>query len=490
MRNRAGAVKAEARIADSQGVMQTALRRAPTLSRLSLLSATRRSVLLVLAVGVALALVLFAVPSTRFGDAPLFLLVIPLGLCAFAYGLRGGLAAALIGSLIATSWWIRHDRPDGWSWYGSRVVTYVLLGILLGKLFDSRMKLLERVARHADLSLDLIATANFDGYFTTVNPAFTRALGYSIEELTRRPFIEFIHPDDRAATQAEVVRQTEAGEEVLHFQNRYLHKNGSYRWLEWTSHPDPASRTLVAVARDVTDRKQLEERERAYQQELERAVRERTAELQRRNEELEAARRETLRRLALAAEYRDDDTFEHTERVGHAAALLAAELGLPEQTVRLIREAAPLHDVGKLGVSDTILLKPGKLSPHEFEQVKRHADIGASILAGSDHDVLQLAEEIASTHHEWWDGTGYPRGLKGEEIPRAARIVAIVDVFDALTHTRPYKRAWPVQEALREIQRLAGRQFDPELIEAFMRLAHADLTELPADCPATAENAA
>lgn len=186
--------------------------------------------------------------------------------------------------------------------------------------------------------------------------------------------------------------------------------------------------------------------------------------------ELEQARLETLERLALAAEYRDDQTHEHTERVARTAALLAGALGRPEAEVSLLKQAAPLHDIGKLAVSDGLLLKPGKLTPEEFERVKKHAAAGAAILSGSTYDVLCLAEEIALTHHEWWDGSGYPAGLRGEAIPLSGRIVALADVFDALTHTRPYKQAWPIADAVSEIERLRGRQFDPKVVEAFRAL--------------------
>ena len=420
-----------------------------------------------------------AVNSDRFGDAPLFLLAVPMALSAIAYGLSGGLASSLLGSILATAWWIEKGYPSGGAWYCSRILTYLALGALLGQLVDSRRELLRTIERHGEFSLDMIATANYEGYFTRVNPAFTRILGWSAEELTSAPFLDFVHPDDREATIVEAARQTEAGEEVLRFQNRYRHKEGSYRWLEWTSHPEPTTRTMLAVARDITERTALERREHEYQAMLEQAVRDRTVELQQRNADLDEARKETLQRLALAAEFRDDDTFEHTERVGRAAALLATQLGLDARDVELIREAAPLHDVGKLGVSDAVLLKPGKLTPAEFEHVKRHPAAGGAILAGSNSDVLKMAAEIATYHHEWWDGTGYPAGVEGEQIPLMARIVAIVDVYDALTHTRPYKEAWPIDDALAEIHRLRGRQFDPGIVDAFDKLDPVLLAGLP-----------
>ena len=202
---------------------------------------------------------------------------------------------------------------------------------------------------------------------------------------------------------------------------------------------------------------------RAQNQQLEQRVRERTR-------SLESAQLEILERLARAAEYRDDDTGEHTERVGRIAALLARALGLREAEVELVRRAAPLHDVGKIGIPDEILLKPGKLTDAEFAQMQTHTTIGVKILSGSRFPILQLAAEVALTHHERWDGSGYPHGLAREAIPLPGRIVAVVDVFDALTHERPYKAAWPVAAAVAELRRQRGRQFDPSVVTAFLTL--------------------
>jgi putative two-component system response regulator len=195
---------------------------------------------------------------------------------------------------------------------------------------------------------------------------------------------------------------------------------------------------------------------------LEEKVRQRTY-------ELEQTQIEILDRLALAAEYRDDDTGEHTKRVGQLSAQIAQALGLPEAEVELIRRAAPLHDVGKIAIPDSILLKPGKLTPEEFEFMKTHTISGAKMLSGGQFALLQMAEEIALTHHEKWDGTGYMR-MPGETIPVAGRIVTVADVFDALTHERPYKKAWPLEEASAEIQNQSGRQFDPRVVEAFLHV--------------------
>ena len=193
-----------------------------------------------------------------------------------------------------------------------------------------------------------------------------------------------------------------------------------------------------------------------------------------RTRELERAQIETLQRLALAAEYRDDDTGMHTKRVAQTAAMLGHQLNLHVTQVELIQWAAPLHDVGKIGVSDSILLKPGKLTYEEFEAMKRHTIIGAQMLGGSSSPYLQLAEEIALFHHERWDGEGYA-GIAGTQIPLSGRIVAVADVFDALTHERPYKAAWPVKAAVEEIVSQSGRQFDPRVVQAFKQLDHASL---------------
>jgi putative nucleotidyltransferase with HDIG domain len=202
--------------------------------------------------------------------------------------------------------------------------------------------------------------------------------------------------------------------------------------------------------------------------ELEQRVAQRTAELER-------SREETLQRLARAAEWRDDETRQHAERIGRTAALLADELGLDEETREHLRSAAPLHDIGKISTPDAVLLKRGRLTPEEMATMRRHAEAGAQILSGSESSVLRLAEEIARTHHERWDGQGYPYGLAGEIIPLSGRIVAVADVFDALTHARPYKPAWPVEQALEEIRRGAGAHFDPEVVAAFERLDHVAL---------------
>ena len=209
---------------------------------------------------------------------------------------------------------------------------------------------------------------------------------------------------------------------------------------------------------------------------LEQRVRERTR-------DLNQARLETLEKLAIAAEYRDDDTGEHTRRVGRSSALLAAAIGMSELEIERMERAAALHDVGKIGIPDAILLKPGKLTDDEFALMQSHAKIGAAILSNSSSEVLRLAEQIAISHHEKWNGKGYPNAVAGEDIPVPGRIVALADVFDALTNDRPYKQAWPLDEAVAEMQRSAGAHFDPDLTAHFVNSVVPQITARPPTAP-------
>ncbi|TXK74134.1 HD-GYP domain-containing protein [Paenibacillus sp. N3.4] len=186
--------------------------------------------------------------------------------------------------------------------------------------------------------------------------------------------------------------------------------------------------------------------------------------------ELRNAKDEILQLLGRAGEYRDDMTGKHTQRVGELSEQIARHMNLTERQVELIGRAAPLHDIGKIGISDDLLLKPGRYEPQEYERMKLHTAIGASILEGSRFDLLMIARSIAYSHHEKWDGTGYPLGLQGDAIPLEARIVAIADFYDALTHERPYKNAWTHEEAAAEIANQCGRHFDPAVVEAFMKV--------------------
>ncbi len=189
-----------------------------------------------------------------------------------------------------------------------------------------------------------------------------------------------------------------------------------------------------------------------------------------RTEELENARIQILERLAIAAEYHDPETAAHTRRVGELSSRIAGQMGMSRREVELLRRAAPLHDVGKIGVSADLLRKCGPLSAEEFEQVKTHTTIGARILSGSRIELLDMASAIALSHHECWSGGGYPTGISGESIPLEARIVSLADVFDSLTHVRPYKEAWSVFDTLKEIERQSGNKFDPAVVKVFLNV--------------------
>ena len=250
--------------------------------------------------------------------------------------------------------------------------------------------------------------------------------------------------------------------------------------LTGDSDPDIQSRALLAGARDfvakpfsmteallrigrLLETNLLHRQLKDHNDNLQAKVRERT-------EALENAKVEILNRLARAAEYRDDITGRHAERVGIISALIAEALGDSLDDVELIRRAAPLHDVGKIAVPDSILMKPGPLTTEEFEVIKSHTTIGAEILSGSEFPVLQLAEVIAMAHHERWAGGGYPRGLQGEDIPLVGRIVAVADVYDSITNERPYKKASTPERAAELIRVDRGQHFDPRVVDAFLDL--------------------
>lgn len=202
-----------------------------------------------------------------------------------------------------------------------------------------------------------------------------------------------------------------------------------------------------------------------------------------RTRELRRTRLQVVQRLGRAAEYRDNETGNHILRMSHISALLAKSIGWKEDDCELMLHASPMHDIGKIGIPDHILLKPGKFEPDEWEIMKTHAAIGANILEGDDSDLMRLASEIALTHHEQWDGGGYPNGLSGENIPLTGRIAAVADVFDALTSRRPYKKAWPVEAAIDLIKEKRGTHFDPDLVDVFL----AQLTEVLNICEVFSE---
>ena len=237
--------------------------------------------------------------------------------------------------------------------------------------------------------------------------------------------------------------------------------------------PFEANEVLINVANALRRRK-LEIENAMHRENLEEVVRTRTIALQqalewleRSEKELRLSREETIQRLAIAAEYRDSSTAQHIQRMSHYCELLARRYGLSPERCDLIRTASPMHDIGKIGTPDHVLLKPGKFTPEEFKVIIQHTEIGYRILAGSDSELLKVAALIAWTHHERFDGTGYPRGLKGETIPLEGRITAIADNFDALTTQRVYKPAYDFDHAKELMLKERGKHFDPELLDIF-----------------------
>ena len=225
-------------------------------------------------------------------------------------------------------------------------------------------------------------------------------------------------------------------------------------------HPKAARRMLGLLARSLTAAKdELSDHNRAL-----------AARVRKRTLQLRAAEMEAIKRLGIAAEFRDDDTGIHITRMSRMCQLLARAIGFDEETCELFLSAAAMHDVGKIGIPDAVLLKPGKLDDEEWKVMKTHPQLGNEILADSDSKVMQLAAEIARCHHEKWDGSGYPEGLSGEDIPVLARICTIADVFDALISERPYKKAFPVEKALTIIREGAGSHFDPNFVEVFLSI--------------------
>ncbi len=194
------------------------------------------------------------------------------------------------------------------------------------------------------------------------------------------------------------------------------------------------------------------------------------AENNKHTQQVQQTQNELISVLGKAEEYRDEETGQHILRMSHACYLLAKKIGQSEDEARLIQDAASLHDIGKIGVPDAILLKPGKLSPEEFELMKRHTTMGGHMLGSSDNPTMKLARIICLTHHEKWDGSGYPKGISGNHIPLAGRIAALCDVFDAIMSDRPYKEAWPLEKALSLIQENSGKHFDPELTKPFLEI--------------------
>jgi len=316
----------------------------------------------------------------------------------------------------------------------------------IGSLRELELSTALQLAALVKSSDDAVIVLSLEGQITSWSHGAERLFGYSRREAVGRP-VSMLSPATARDEARALLARMLAGGRAERTNAELLTKDGRALSVSFVMSPiNSSSGELLGIAE---------------------IVRNTTAQTIA-AEELQAARLEDLAHLALAAECRDDDTHQHTERVGVLAELIARELGMGFQEQATIRLAAPLHDIGKLGIPDQILLKPGGLSDGEQAVMKTHTTIGARILGESEYPVLGMAREIALTHHERWDGAGYPAGLRASAVPVAGRIVAVADVFDAITHARPYKEALPAEHAIVEITCASGAQFDAQVVEAFM----------------------
>ena len=238
----------------------------------------------------------------------------------------------------------------------------------------------------------------------------------------------------------------------------------------------PHMAELIARVRALVKVKAYHDHMVNYQKELQKEVSKRThqlkkalVELKKTHHQLKNSSLQTIYSLSRASEYKDEDTAEHIQRISYYAAAVGRRLGLDDNAIEMILYASPMHDIGKIGIPDRILLKPGKLDPQEWAIMKEHTTFGDEILSKGTNGFIKFARVIALTHHEKWDGSGYPKGLKGEKIPIGGRITAVADVFDALTSNRPYKKAFPIDKSLKIMQESSGSHFDPEVVGAFFK---------------------
>jgi PAS domain S-box-containing protein len=297
---------------------------------------------------------------------------------------------------------------------------------------------------------DVLLLVDGDGTVRYHSPSAEELMGCTATEIAGANLKDAVHArDHEALDRAFAEMATDHGRpRAFSCRVRHADEGGSWRIIEARGTnllQDPAVQAIVINARDVSDRVHAEEKAREAQLEV-------------------------LARLAAAGEARDDDTGQHTRRVGELAARIAAALGLSCDEVDLIRLAAPLHDVGKIGIPDSILRKPRALNADEFAVMQTHTLIGAEMLADGATPHIRMAEMIARSHHEWWNGGGYPDGLVGEAIPLPARIVAVADVYDALTHARPYRGAWKRDRVIAELRRKSGMHFEPHVVQAFLEV--------------------
>jgi PAS domain S-box-containing protein len=322
---------------------------------------------------------------------------------------------------------------------------------------DTRQPLppLDELRSLVEGATDLLTLVDAEGRILYDNPVVEPLLGYRQGELVGRSAFALIHPGDYPAAVSLLAELATGTRTTGTLRFRFRRASGGWVPLE--------SRGRVIAGPDGTPRVVVTSRRVDGRGDA-------TAEGSAPRRELEEARVEVVERLARAAEFRDDDTGLHQRRVGELAAALAERVGLARATVEVVRRAAPLHDVGKIGIPDAILLKPGPLLPDEEEVMRTHPVLGARILGGGSTALVRAAEEIALSHHERWDGWGYPRGLAQRRISVLARIVAIADVFDALSHPRPYRPAWEPARVRAFVEEESGTRFDPALARAFLEM--------------------
>jgi PAS domain S-box-containing protein len=279
------------------------------------------------------------------------------------------------------------------------------------------------------------------------NRSYRELLGYDLDDLAAATQAGLAHPEDRERDRQLFQEMVAGHRESYQLEKRFLRHDGTHVWGHLTSSlirdADGKPEFTIGMVQDMTRRKELEE-------------------------ELRRSREETIHRLARAAEFRNQETGQHVDRVSRYCWLVAERLGLDEGHSELLRLASPLHDIGKIAIPDRILLKPGPLTPEERTEMEKHASLGYGMLADSSHELLRLAALVALTHHERFDGTGYPLGLAGEEIPLEGRITAVADVFDALTSDRVYRAALGLDETIRIMREGRGTHFDPTVLDAFL----------------------
>lgn len=305
----------------------------------------------------------------------------------------------------------------------------------------------------AENSSDMISKHDTDGIFLYISPACKAILGYEPEELIGTSITQFIHPEDTSAI-LELLKSSTWGDINVTIPYRARHRNGEYIWLETTARlffdKSTEKQEFQASSRNITERKQAEEA------------------LQQAHLNLQEAYEKTMEGWVLALDLRDRETEGHTQRVTEMTVKLARRLGCSEEEIVHIRRGTLLHDIGKMGIPDVILQKAGPLTDDEWVKMRKHPQYAYQMLAPISY--LKEALIIPYYHHERWDGTGYPHKLKGEEIPLFARLFAVVDVWDALSSDRPYRKAMPPEEVIDYLRKESGRLFDPDIVAKFLLL--------------------